>query len=130
MRKSNFFKSLFLSQGLAPCTSKRKRIVTFNIITFLLIGMFSGNLVANAEEAEVSPSSPDTAILAELTALNCHMDNLEMLIEEDISELQNVNANIQVLNGVAGHIFGGIFLILIIIVFIAVYKLFSIFFRY
>lgn len=92
--------------------------------------MFSGNLVANAEEAEVSPSSPDTAILAELTALNCHMDNLEMLIEEDISELQNVNANIQVLNGVAGHIFGGIFLILIIIVFIAVYKLFSIFFRY
>lgn len=79
---------------------------------------------------EVSASSPDSAILAELTSLNYRIDDLESLVEEDVAELQDINTNVQVLSGVAGHIFGAVFLLIAIIVFIAIYKLLNIFFRF
>ena len=135
MRKSNFFKKSFSSVGTSS-PHFRKRFVTFNISAFLVLGSLtlSGNyIIANAEEnvtVEVTASSPDTAVLAELRSLNYRMDDLETLVEEDVQELQDINKNVQVLNGVAGHIFGAIFLIAFCIVFIALYKLFNTFFRF
>lgn len=133
MRKSNFFKKSFSFVGTSS-PHFLKRLVTFNITAFLILGsiILPGNyLVANAQgNIEVSASSPDSAILAELRSLNYRMDDLETLVEDDVQELQDINKNVQVLNGVAGHIFGGIFLIAFCIVFIALYKLFNTFFRF
>lgn len=135
MRKSNFLKKSFSFVGTSS-PHFRKRLVTFNILASLILGSLTlpGNyIIANAEEnvtVEVTASSPDTAILAELTSLNYRIDDLEALAEEDIAELQDINKNVQVLTGVASYIFGGIFLIIAIIVFIAVYKLFNTFFHF
>ena len=133
MRKSNFFKKSFSFVGTSS-PHFLKRLVTFNITAFLILGsiILPGNhLVANAQgNIEVSASSPDSAILAELTSLNYRLDDLESLVEEDVAELQDINTNVQVLSGVAGHIFGAVFLLIAIIVFIAIYKLLNIFFRF
>lgn len=133
MRKSNFFKKSFSFVGTSS-PHFLKRLVTFNITAFLILGsiILPGNhLVANAQgNIEVSASSPDSAILAELTSLNYRIDDLESLVEEDVAELQDINTNVQVLSGVAGHIFGAVFLLIAIIVFIAIYKLLNIFFRF
>jgi hypothetical protein len=133
MRKSNFLKKSFSFVGTSS-PHFLKRLVTFNITAFLILGsiILPGNhLVANAQgNIEVSASSPDSAILAELTSLNYRIDNLESLVEEDVAELQDINTNVQVLSGVAGHIFGAVFLLIAIIVFIAIYKLLNIFFRF
>lgn len=135
MRKSNFLKKSFSSEGKFSPHFQGKKIVTLNIILGLLIGV--GNCkVANAEVVtgsteliEVTSSVPDD-ILAELKDVNYHLNDVEIALQQDYLELIKVRDNTEILVNISGYIFGAIFLIIVCIVFIAVYKLFSIFFRF
>lgn len=115
----------------------QKGLVTFNITLLLtLLGSFLvGGLTVFAQEnvvnQEVTSSVPyGSDVLAELTSINYRLDDINSTLENDIEELQNTNKNLEILIGVNGHIFGGIFLIIVCIMFIALYKLFNTFFRF
>ena len=138
MRKSNFLKKSFSSEGKFSPHFQGKKIVTLNIILGLLIGIVGNCKVANAQVVtgstelkliEVTSSVPDD-ILAELKDVNYHLNDVEIALQQDYLELNKVRDNTEILVNISGYIFGAIFLIIVCIVFIAVYKLFSIFFRF
>lgn len=134
MRKSNFLKKSFSSEGKFSPHFQGKKIVTLNIILGLLIGIVGNCKVANAhvvstEFIEVTSSVPDD-ILAELKDVNYHLNDVEIALQQDYLDLKKVRDNTEILVNISGYIFGAIFLIIVCIVFIAVYKLFSIFFRF
>lgn len=137
MRKSNFLKKTFSSVGTSSPHFQKIKAVTFNIVVLLtLLGsvIVGGTITVFAQEnitnQEVTSSVPDSDVLAELTSINYRLDDINSTLESDIAELQDTNKNLEILIGVNGHIFGGIFLIIVCILFIALYKLFNTFFRF
>lgn len=137
MRKSNFLKKAFSSVGTSSPHFQKIKAVTFNIVVLLtLLGsaIAGGTITVFAQEnitnQEVTSSVPDSDVLAELTSINYRLDDINSTLESDIAELQDTNKNLEILIGVNGHIFGGIFLIIVCILFIALYKLFNTFFRF
>lgn len=140
MRKSNFLKKSFSSVGTSS-PHFRKRNVTLNIFTFLMLlgcmcitapttviaqeDIFSSQVQVD----EVSSSIPDV-LSSELSDISYKLDDIEILVSEDINELQDSNTKIETLVGVTGHIFGALMLIIVCIMFIAIYKLFDKFFRF
>ena len=136
MRKSNF-KKTFSSVGTSSPHFQKIKVVTINITMLLtLLGsIMIGGLTVFAQESvhqeEVTSSIPsDSDVLAELTSINYRLDDINSTLENDIEELQNTNENLEILVGVNSRIFGGIFLIIVCILFIALYKLFNTFFRF
>lgn len=137
MRKSNFFKKTFSSVGTSSPHFQKIKAVTFNIVVLLtLLGsaIVGGAITVFAQEnmiqEEVTSSAPDSDISSQLTSINYRLDDISKSMEDDIAELQDTNKNLEILIGVNGHIFGGIFLIIVCILFIALYKLFNTFFRF
>lgn len=137
MRKSNFFKKAFSSVGTSSPHFQKIKAVTFNIVVLLMLlgsAIVGGAITVFAQEnitnQEVTSSVPDSDVLAELTSINYRLDDINSTLESDIAELQDTNKNLEILIGVNGHIFGGIFLIIVCILFIALYKLFNTFFRF
>ena len=137
MRKSNFLKKTFSSVGTRSPHFQKIKVVTFNIVMLLTLlgsaivgGSFTVFAQENVIQEEVTSSVPSDDVLAELTSINYRLDDINSTLEDDVAELQDVNTNLETLIGVNGYIFGGIFLIIICIMFIALYKLFNTFFRF
>lgn len=143
MRKSNFLKKTFSSVGTSS-PHFRKRNVTFNIfVIFLFVGCTCltapTTLTAQEEEYdifssqvqvdEVSSSIPEV-LSSELSDISYKLDDIEILFQEDISELRDTNTKLETLVGVSGHIVGALVLIIVCIILIALYKLFDTFFRF
>lgn len=137
MRKSNFFEKAFSSVGTSSPHFQKIKAVAFNIVVLLMLlgsaivgGSFTVFAQENVIQEEVTSSSPDSDISSQLTSINYRLDDISKSMEDDIAELQDVNTNLETLIGVNGYIFGGIFLIIVCILFIALYKLFNTFFRF
>lgn len=143
MRKSNFFKKAFSSVGRSsPHFQKMKQVALHIVLTFLLVGSLavigSGFFVVLASpdageefSIEVTASAPDNMELNnQLTSINYRLETMESDLESEIEEMQESNVKLDTIAGLLGYVFGALFLLIVIVMFIAFYKLFNRFFRF
>lgn len=141
MRKSNFFFKKSFSFGGKFSPHFRKRFVTFNIIVLLVLASVSASenvIWVNASNLDsvsadsvsiVSPEVPSDLVI-ELRSLNASLDYIVTMSEANLDEVRNLNDNLETLLGVVSHIFGALFLVIIVITFVVVFRLLYKFFVY